>query len=350
MSRGGGAAGARTAGRLLRRRALVIVGGGGFGGGGADSAGAAAEAGAGSRAEAARSAAAAPPGAGERHEDEGVPRASSTTNASWRPSRPRRALAGRGARARVAKAVDGRGQAAARAQFEKLEHDEDGQRNGVLIFVAPASQNFAVIGDEGIHESAGRSSGGRGGGHGGGLPCRSLHGRDREGRGPGGRRARHALPAHGRHRGPERARGRGHGGLDGILRDQAPLHGTRRRASVAAPPRRAQCPRSPLDENAASALVPGSKRYQACLARPELRLLAQRLARRPQHHGPASAINPRSSRDGVVTQRISPSVRPRSGREAAPPSTSRPAGVAPAHSRASCADGRRWRLSSIIRS
>ncbi len=43
-------------------------------------------------------------------------------------------------------------EAAARAQFEKLEMTKTALRNGVLIYVAPVSQKFAVIGDAGIHE------------------------------------------------------------------------------------------------------------------------------------------------------------------------------------------------------
>jgi uncharacterized membrane protein len=46
-------------------------------------------------------------------------------------------------------------QKAARAQFEKLGMTETAERNGVLIYVAPASQNFAVIGDRGIDEHCG---------------------------------------------------------------------------------------------------------------------------------------------------------------------------------------------------
>lgn len=44
---------------------------------------------------------------------------------------------------------------AARAQFEKLEMTRTALRNGVLIYVAPRSQTFAVIGDTGIHERCG---------------------------------------------------------------------------------------------------------------------------------------------------------------------------------------------------
>lgn len=46
-------------------------------------------------------------------------------------------------------------EAAARAQFEKLEMTKTDLRNGVLIYVAPVSQTFAVIGDAGIHERCG---------------------------------------------------------------------------------------------------------------------------------------------------------------------------------------------------
>ena len=45
--------------------------------------------------------------------------------------------------------------AAAREQFEKLGMTATRERNGVLIFVAPRSQKFAVIGDEGIHRHCG---------------------------------------------------------------------------------------------------------------------------------------------------------------------------------------------------
>jgi uncharacterized membrane protein len=44
---------------------------------------------------------------------------------------------------------------AARAQFEKLQMTKTALRNGVLIYVAPKSQKFAVIGDTGIHEKCG---------------------------------------------------------------------------------------------------------------------------------------------------------------------------------------------------
>ncbi|MEO7166237.1 MAG: TPM domain-containing protein [Spartobacteria bacterium] len=46
---------------------------------------------------------------------------------------------------------------AARSQFEKLGMTATRERNGVLIFVAPRSQKFAVIGDQGVHEKCGDS-------------------------------------------------------------------------------------------------------------------------------------------------------------------------------------------------
>jgi uncharacterized membrane protein len=44
---------------------------------------------------------------------------------------------------------------AARARFEKLGMTATRERNSVLIFVAPRSQKFAVIGDSGIHQNCG---------------------------------------------------------------------------------------------------------------------------------------------------------------------------------------------------
>jgi uncharacterized membrane protein len=44
---------------------------------------------------------------------------------------------------------------AAARQFETMGMTQTAQRNGVLLFVAPASQTFAVIGDEGIHARCG---------------------------------------------------------------------------------------------------------------------------------------------------------------------------------------------------
>lgn len=45
--------------------------------------------------------------------------------------------------------------AAARKQFERLNMTRTRYRNGVLIFIAPRAQKFAVIGDTGIHERVG---------------------------------------------------------------------------------------------------------------------------------------------------------------------------------------------------
>ncbi len=45
--------------------------------------------------------------------------------------------------------------AAARLQFERIGMTNTAARNGVLIFVAPSSHTFAVIGDQGIHEKCG---------------------------------------------------------------------------------------------------------------------------------------------------------------------------------------------------
>jgi uncharacterized membrane protein len=44
---------------------------------------------------------------------------------------------------------------AAAAQFEKLRMTATRARNGVLIYVAPRSRRFAVIGDRAIHEKCG---------------------------------------------------------------------------------------------------------------------------------------------------------------------------------------------------
>jgi uncharacterized membrane protein len=46
-------------------------------------------------------------------------------------------------------------QAAAKALFEKLGMTATADRNGVLLFVAPASRRFAVVGDKGIHDKCG---------------------------------------------------------------------------------------------------------------------------------------------------------------------------------------------------
>ncbi|MGH9442051.1 MAG: TPM domain-containing protein [Thermoanaerobaculia bacterium] len=39
--------------------------------------------------------------------------------------------------------------------FEKLGMTKTAHRNGVLIFVAPRSRNFAILGDSGIHRECG---------------------------------------------------------------------------------------------------------------------------------------------------------------------------------------------------
>jgi len=44
---------------------------------------------------------------------------------------------------------------AAAAVFEKLGMTATAERNGVLLFVAPASRRFAVVGDKAIHEKCG---------------------------------------------------------------------------------------------------------------------------------------------------------------------------------------------------
>jgi uncharacterized membrane protein len=45
--------------------------------------------------------------------------------------------------------------AAARRHFERLGMTHTRHRNGVLIFLAPRSRTFAVIGDTGVHEKCG---------------------------------------------------------------------------------------------------------------------------------------------------------------------------------------------------
>jgi uncharacterized membrane protein len=44
---------------------------------------------------------------------------------------------------------------AAEKQFERLNMTQTAARNGVLIFLAPASHTFAVVGDTGVHEKCG---------------------------------------------------------------------------------------------------------------------------------------------------------------------------------------------------
>ncbi len=45
--------------------------------------------------------------------------------------------------------------AAAKKQFERLGMTRTAHRNGVLIFLAPRSRTFAVIGDTAVHEKCG---------------------------------------------------------------------------------------------------------------------------------------------------------------------------------------------------
>jgi uncharacterized membrane protein len=46
--------------------------------------------------------------------------------------------------------------AAADAQFVKLGMNKTRERNGALLYFAPVSQQFAVVGDKGIHERCGQ--------------------------------------------------------------------------------------------------------------------------------------------------------------------------------------------------
>jgi uncharacterized membrane protein len=48
---------------------------------------------------------------------------------------------------------DAQGEAA--RQFERLGMTATAERNGVLIYLAPRSQRFAILGDTGIHEKCG---------------------------------------------------------------------------------------------------------------------------------------------------------------------------------------------------
>jgi uncharacterized membrane protein len=45
--------------------------------------------------------------------------------------------------------------ATARKHFERLGMTSTAERNGVLIFLAPRSRNFAVLGDTGVHAKCG---------------------------------------------------------------------------------------------------------------------------------------------------------------------------------------------------
>lgn len=44
---------------------------------------------------------------------------------------------------------------AAQGEFKRLKMDQTDQHNSVLIFVAPRTHKFAVIGDSGVHEKCG---------------------------------------------------------------------------------------------------------------------------------------------------------------------------------------------------
>lgn len=45
---------------------------------------------------------------------------------------------------------------AARSAFQRLGMNATAERNGVLIFVAPKIRQFAVIGDQGVHDKCGQ--------------------------------------------------------------------------------------------------------------------------------------------------------------------------------------------------
>lgn len=46
---------------------------------------------------------------------------------------------------------------AAQQEFARLGMTNTAQRNGVLIFVAPRSRKFAILGDQGVHEKCGET-------------------------------------------------------------------------------------------------------------------------------------------------------------------------------------------------
>jgi uncharacterized membrane protein len=46
---------------------------------------------------------------------------------------------------------------AAQKQFQRLRMHRRGERNAVLIFVAPRAHKFAVVGDKAIHEKCGEA-------------------------------------------------------------------------------------------------------------------------------------------------------------------------------------------------
>lgn len=56
----------------------------------------------------------------------------------------------------VAKAATEDPVRAAQAEFHRLKMDATAEHNGVLIYIAPKSQTFAIIGDKGIHEKCGQ--------------------------------------------------------------------------------------------------------------------------------------------------------------------------------------------------
>ncbi len=45
----------------------------------------------------------------------------------------------------------------AHREFRRLKMSETAQRNGVLIYVAPADRAFAVVGDDGVHAKCGQA-------------------------------------------------------------------------------------------------------------------------------------------------------------------------------------------------
>lgn len=53
--------------------------------------------------------------------------------------------------------LDGDPLGEAQANFQKLGMHKTGERNGVLIFIAPRAQKYAVVGDEGIHQKCGEN-------------------------------------------------------------------------------------------------------------------------------------------------------------------------------------------------
>ena len=58
-------------------------------------------------------------------------------------------------RVHVSQEAVGDAQAAAIATFERLGMTATAERNGVLVFVAPRTQTFAIIGDQGVHQRCG---------------------------------------------------------------------------------------------------------------------------------------------------------------------------------------------------